>query len=203
MCIRDRVSVLAHPPKSTFSDLKLNSSSAVSSGLSSNIWEYSSCGSSTTRQGFFLALVPILTLLLRGQPSTRPLAVAYILLYLFLLSITIWRDGAYMVRAVGLTVVYLGLTLLDLRVSGLSPIVGFYMVAFTAFAAVLLLASQNDHLVNSRCSLAIADAWHCALALHPDAGHDLPLDAPQWVIEQVRHWLAQQAPSQRPTPKEK
>lgn len=68
---------------------------------------------------------------------------------------------------------------------------------------VLLLASQNDHLVNSRCSLAIADAWHCALALHPDAGHDLPLDAPQWVIEQVRHWLAQQAPSQRPTPKEK
>ena len=87
---------------------------------------------------FFLALVPILTLLLRGQPSTRPLAVAYILLYLFLLSITIWRDGAYMVRAVGLTVVYLGLTLLDLRVSGLSPIVGFYMVAFTAFAAVLL-----------------------------------------------------------------
>jgi hypothetical protein len=58
-------------------------------------------------------------------------------------------------------------------------------------------------LVNSRCSLAIADAWHCALALHPDAGHDLPLDAPQWVIEQVRHWLAQQAPSQRPTPKEK
>ena len=68
---------------------------------------------------------------------------------------------------------------------------------------VLLLASQNDHLVNSRCSLAIADAWHCALALRPDAGHDLPLDAPQWVIEQVRHWLAQQAPSQWPTPKEK
>lgn len=87
---------------------------------------------------FFLALVPILTLLLRGQSSTRPLAVAYILLYLFLLSVTIWRDGAYIVRAVGLTAVYLGLTLLDLRVSGLSPVVGLYLLAFCAFAAVLL-----------------------------------------------------------------
>ncbi|MBP6015619.1 MAG: GAF domain-containing protein [Candidatus Promineofilum sp.] len=87
---------------------------------------------------FFLALVPILTLLLRGHPSTRPLAVAYILLYLFLLGITIWREGDYIVRAVGLTAVYLGLTLLDLRVSGLSPVVGFYLVALAAFAAVLL-----------------------------------------------------------------
>jgi GAF domain-containing protein len=87
---------------------------------------------------FFLALVPILTLLLRGEPATRPLAVAYILLYIFLLGITVWRDGSYLVRAVGLTAVYLGLALLDLQVSGLSPVVGFFVVAFAAFAAVLL-----------------------------------------------------------------
>jgi len=67
----------------------------------------------------------------------------------------------------------------------------------------LLLASQNDQLVNSRGSVASARGWRCARALHPDAGHDLPLDAPQWVIEQVRRWLAQTAPLQRPTPKEK
>ena len=56
---------------------------------------------------------------------------------------------------------------------------------------ILLLASQNDRLVDSRCSQAIAKSWHCALALHPHAGHDLPLDAPLWVLEQVQQWLAQ------------
>ena len=62
---------------------------------------------------------------------------------------------------------------------------------------ILLLTSQSDQLVDSRCSLAIARSWHCALAVHPQAGHDLPLDAPQWVIEQVQQWLAHTAPSQR------
>jgi hypothetical protein len=87
---------------------------------------------------FFLALAPILTLLLRGQPEVRPLAAAYILLYLFSLGIAVWRDGPYLARAVGLTLVYLGLALLDLQVSGLTPVVGFFLVAFAAFAAVLL-----------------------------------------------------------------
>lgn len=56
-------------------------------------------------------------------------------------------------------------------------------------ARILLLTSQSDQLVNSRCSQAIARSWHCALALHPQAGHDLPLDASQWVIGQVQQWL--------------
>jgi len=63
---------------------------------------------------------------------------------------------------------------------------------------ILLLASQNDQLVDSRCSQAIARGWHCALALHPDAGHDLPLDAPQWVMEQVQQWLLQAPASTGP-----
>jgi len=25
---------------------------------------------------------------------------------------------------------------------------------------------------------------------HPDAGHDLPLDDPQWVITQITQWAA-------------
>ncbi len=87
---------------------------------------------------YFVALMPILTILLRGDPAVRPLAVIYIGLYLMLLGITIWRGGNYPVRAVGLTGVYLGLALLDLRVSGLFPTVGFLLAAYTAFAAVLL-----------------------------------------------------------------
>lgn len=54
---------------------------------------------------------------------------------------------------------------------------------------VLLLTSDGDRLVSSRCSEALARAWGCPLARHPDAGHDLPLDDPQWVIEQVRDWV--------------
>ncbi len=87
---------------------------------------------------FFLALVPILTLLLRGEPSVRPLAVAYIALYLIVLGITLWRDGPYSLRAAVLTGIYLGLSLLDLRVSGLTPVIGLFMVTFLAFAAVFL-----------------------------------------------------------------
>ena len=56
-------------------------------------------------------------------------------------------------------------------------------------AEVLLLASAQDKLVNVECSLAIATKWNCSLELHPSAGHDLPLDAPLWVTEQVRNWL--------------
>lgn len=58
---------------------------------------------------------------------------------------------------------------------------------------LLLLASEHDQLVDSRCSQAIASAWHCPLLMHPAAGHDLPLDDPRWVVDQVRRWL-QSAP---------
>lgn len=54
---------------------------------------------------------------------------------------------------------------------------------------ILLLASHNDRLVSSQCSQAIARAWGVPLRMHPSAGHDLPLDDAQWVIEQVRWWL--------------
>ena len=59
----------------------------------------------------------------------------------------------------------------------------------------LLLASRQDRLVSSRCSQAIAKAWQVPLRWHPWAGHDLPLDDGQWVIEQVVDWLNATAPA--------
>ena len=53
---------------------------------------------------------------------------------------------------------------------------------------ILLLSSVQDRLVDARCSRAIAQAWRCAHAQHPSAGHDLPLDAPQWVADQAAQW---------------
>jgi pimeloyl-ACP methyl ester carboxylesterase len=55
---------------------------------------------------------------------------------------------------------------------------------------VLLLGGQQDQLVNVKCTLTLAQHWHCATRLHPTAGHDLPLDDGVWVASQVREWLA-------------
>lgn len=53
---------------------------------------------------------------------------------------------------------------------------------------LLLLASRGDRLVSHRCSQAMARAWTAPLREHPDAGHDLPLDDPQWVAERIAEW---------------
>lgn len=56
-------------------------------------------------------------------------------------------------------------------------------------APMLLLCSKGDTLVDWRCSQAISRAWGAPLRLHTKAGHDLPLDDPQWVARAVGEWL--------------
>ncbi|MCE4555163.1 alpha/beta fold hydrolase [Roseateles cellulosilyticus] len=56
-------------------------------------------------------------------------------------------------------------------------------------APMLLLCSKADDLVDWRCSQAISRAWGAPLRLHTKAGHDLPLDDPQWVARAVVDWL--------------
>ncbi len=50
---------------------------------------------------------------------------------------------------------------------------------------VLLLNGGGDRLVNPQCSEAIAAGMNLPLRRHPQAGHDLSLDAPDWVIAEV------------------
>lgn len=64
---------------------------------------------------------------------------------------------------------------------------------------MLLLASRQDGLVDCACSHAIAAAWGVPLVLHPWAGHDLPLDDPAWVVEQVAAWMRCAGGGPRPT----
>ena len=45
-----------------------------------------------------------------------------------------------------------------------------------------VLAGLGDQLVDPRCSQAMASRWGAPLHLHPDAGHDLPLDDPAWLL---------------------
>jgi len=53
---------------------------------------------------------------------------------------------------------------------------------------LLLLASARDVLVDARCSLQLAARWDAGIAIHPTAGHDLPLDDGMWVLAQLRPW---------------
>jgi pimeloyl-ACP methyl ester carboxylesterase len=53
---------------------------------------------------------------------------------------------------------------------------------------LLLLASRGDALVAPACSQRLARQWRLPLHLHPWAGHDLPLDDPDWVLARLQDW---------------
>jgi hypothetical protein len=45
--------------------------------------------------------------------------------------------------------------------------------------------------------MAIARRWNCPIAIHPTAGHDLPLDDGVWIAKQVHDWLTGAEPPQK------
>ena len=53
----------------------------------------------------------------------------------------------------------------------------------------LFLASTADGLVHHSCSATLARRYRAPLALHGAAGHDLTLDDPAWVSDQIAAWL--------------
>lgn len=55
---------------------------------------------------------------------------------------------------------------------------------------LLILAAQQDRLVDYRCSLRLQQTWQAPLHLHPSAGHDLALDDPHWLSQEIQTWLA-------------
>lgn len=63
-----------------------------------------------------------------------------------------------------------------------------YRAPATLPVPALVLVSRGDRLVAPACSHAIARRWNLPLREHPDAGHDLPLDDPRWVAQQIAAW---------------
>lgn len=55
---------------------------------------------------------------------------------------------------------------------------------------VLLLNGKGDRLVAPTCSEAISKQWALELRSHPWAGHDMTLDDGDWVVTQLKQWLA-------------
>jgi hypothetical protein len=50
---------------------------------------------------------------------------------------------------------------------------------------------MGDKLVNPHCSRTLAQQWQAPLRAHDSAGHDLTLDEPDWVAQQVRDWISE------------
>lgn len=48
-----------------------------------------------------------------------------------------------------------------------------------------LLASRGDQLVSFECTEQLAQMWGAPAAYHPWAGHDLPIDDPEWVLSEI------------------
>jgi alpha-beta hydrolase superfamily lysophospholipase len=60
---------------------------------------------------------------------------------------------------------------------------------------VLVLNGAADRLVDPRCSRALAARWGAELHVHPHAGHDLPLDEPEWLVDRLVEWSTRLARS--------
>lgn len=54
---------------------------------------------------------------------------------------------------------------------------------------LLILTALRDRIVSSSASHAIAIRYGAPIAVHPTAGHDIPLDDGAWIAEQVKQWI--------------
>lgn len=55
---------------------------------------------------------------------------------------------------------------------------------------LLVVTSRADRLVDYRCSHKLARTWNADYVEHESAGHDLPLDEPEWLAEVIQRWFS-------------
>jgi pimeloyl-ACP methyl ester carboxylesterase len=60
-----------------------------------------------------------------------------------------------------------------------------YFVDSKASANCVVYCSKEDRLVSSTCSQTLARYWQVPLECNLEAGHDLPLDDPQWLAQKI------------------
>lgn len=56
----------------------------------------------------------------------------------------------------------------------------------------LFLVSEKDQLADSACGKKLAKHFNARVDVHPEAGHDLPLDDPDWICQQIQAFLNEQ-----------
>ncbi len=55
--------------------------------------------------------------------------------------------------------------------------------------SILVVTSTADRLVDYHCSLKLSQAWQTDYLQHDTAGHDLPLDEPEWLACVIARWF--------------
>lgn len=55
---------------------------------------------------------------------------------------------------------------------------------------VTIVCSRKDRMVHYTCSEKLGKLWHLPVVIHEDAGHDIAIDAPEWLIQTVNDSLA-------------
>lgn len=53
----------------------------------------------------------------------------------------------------------------------------------------LILLGEKDRLTNPICSKLLATHLSCSYVAHQSAGHDLALDDPKWIVDQIENFL--------------
>lgn len=51
--------------------------------------------------------------------------------------------------------------------------------------AIVVMNSLGDRMVNPKCSQVFSEQWHLPLKTHRWAGHDIIVDDPEWVVQQL------------------
>ena len=55
----------------------------------------------------------------------------------------------------------------------------------SARVETVILGSWGDRMVSPQCSLALAQHFGLTPKMHPGAGHDIPIDDPEWVLKHL------------------
>lgn len=53
---------------------------------------------------------------------------------------------------------------------------------------LLFLVGKKDRLVDYHCSVKLSQRFQAKVFIHEEAGHDLPLDDPEWILEKIHQW---------------
>jgi pimeloyl-ACP methyl ester carboxylesterase len=53
----------------------------------------------------------------------------------------------------------------------------------------LIVSAAKDRLVSPKCSERLAEKLHAPHSIHPWAGHDLPVDDPEWLARETKEWM--------------
>lgn len=61
---------------------------------------------------------------------------------------------------------------------------------FTPPIPVSIIASTKDRLVNVNCSRTLAKKWKAPIIEHPTGGHDLSVDDPAWIAQEIKNSIA-------------